>query len=425
MTKLLALLFFLITPFASAYAQCQSQIVTAEGSEPNNDTCIENWDACTYLMGVGAIFSPVNLTWYSDGTVCGGYPYGDLRIEGHNHAAGKMTIYVLLEASDSQRDTIFSGELTKRLTTRSIIWEGTASSPDGRSEPIYLKRSRFPPTDLSPIKIPTRTSEQTDLEFQYGAGHGAYYCGDGGCDAAGVFVVVNAGSEASFLTDLANSDIKHRDVTRVPETDSANICNIGPHNTRLDLGGNACFIVSPVPLFEPETTMALRQFDNVIYTRRFGGEATVDETSFMLEDGQLLINRNTVNTGALSALYNDTIAENSMSLQEFDSFLQISEPNALSWKIQSNRSVFDNIRLAHPNVEWWQFTLRLYVAQKNFGQYVLALEITDGKSGFAKAGELIADDALTGTISDEDMLHIHARLFAMISKNVPRHIFIP
>lgn len=424
--------------FASAVAaQIDERCLKPHDLTQTNPACVENFDACSYIMGFGTEFGAIQIVWLDTGDICG-WHYDGTRMDGTNFADGKLSVRLfeadtLNEWGAPAEDTSYSlrsaATLEKSLTESLVIWEGTTIDVGNniKSEPVFLQRARIidgedTSIDYEDLDVATRSALEAEANFRFNEGHGAYYCGDGGCDDNFVYVQVEPSKAEEYLSTLRASNF---DVIGVEWAEDNSWC-AGFHGAaREDL---LCSIVEAIPLRSPEVTMQLREIPGVVIAYRSGGAAGADATSFFLSTNEFLKDERTMDGFKAATVFDGAIR----SIYPNSALYEFSEPefsdNSLKWEIVGRSDALQRIQnpSREQKNEWWKVRVQLAILQKNAGDYFLSLGLPETKVttwGFSSTPS--ADKFATELTNDPRFLQFRNRLMSAIARGVPGEIFIP
>ncbi|MCW2307948.1 hypothetical protein [Rhodobium gokarnense] len=463
----------------SADFSCNTTLSPANDDPSSSNECLQELDRCTYRASIGSIFKPIYLIFYDNKLVCGGDPYGRLRIEGHNYEQGKIDIAVLEKIGgndyfeeNEKRKVIYRGALTKRITKELIIWEGYVRTPDGsEQQSAYIKRNRefrnifankfeSPPFGVWDKELIAQV-ENSDLEDGYIYSskelHGAYYCGDGGCEAEGIGVIVRKDEIDHFLARLKKSGLQYLSV-KFSTDDDRLFCYISSYGSQIyeriakTLGIEdeqdfydetnpeaakaakslkdefICIHVNAVPLHEPHVTMSLRKFPEVYAARRLGGGAGADAISFFVNGQTFLRDSNSLNFGRAIEVFGSALGTYYPSSSNYD----ISDPfvrnNSIFWNVKGRRVALEkrrNFSVAEA-AEWWKLRIQLFIAQKNFQEYVLVLNLPETRVTNWGFDSFPVDEKFEKELTnDPRFLDFRDRLIGVLTKEINDPVFIP
>ena len=490
----------------TAYAfsiNCNTVFKTNDYQISSKSKCLDYPDNCNYQLSVGAIFTPIYMYFYENDLVCGGYPYGRLRIEGHNHAEGKIKLSILEKIGGNEyveenenRKIIYQGDVTKRLTEELIIWEGFVYSLDGSErQPIYIKRIRSLPNEnvfytlkSNWVNLPIGSWDKEALSLVGATDfdsdivtkelHGAYYCGDGGCEPEGIGVLVKKTEVEEFLDRLNKSGLPYTRAELGKDNEDLLYCDVNESYNLISkrladeigvedeeelysnpelvpMGAShfssgdslaqseiqedsdrpaarlenefVCIHVYAVPLREPYVTMALREFPEVYVARRFGGGAGADAISFFLETQTLLSDTNSLNFKNAVEAFGSAMVNYFPNSPNYE----ISEPvfrnNSLFWNIKGRRTALEkrnNFSDAEA-AEWWKVRVQLLIAQKNFGDYILLLGLPETRTINWGLSSFPVDEKFTKELTnDQRFLDFRNRLIGALTKELNGMVFI-
>lgn len=445
-----AALVFLIAMFCSTLLRAETTDICLQetshwhGQQTNAD-CVHSSDNCTYIMGFGSIFAPIQLTWFQNGRVCG-WNYEGHRFSAINYADGKLSVKVYsAETSDETGSRIWKisylADLRKVVGDTHVIWEGNSNeTKEGGVEPVYVQRLRIfdessdesePLTPQSEAEVELIENEE-EHEKLFLSQHGAYYCGDGGCDDNFVYVAVLESKKNDFLRRIRTSNF---DIIDFKEINYNEHCSwlpealfVADQENKVDLGPLNCFKIEAIPLRSPEVTMKLRDLSEVAYARRTGGGAGADATSFFLETEEFLLDDRTLDGFKAATHFDEAIRNFFPSSDHYE----ISEPiftnNSLYWDVKGRGFALQKIKNPSPDqlAEWWKIRVQLVILQANAGEYFLSLGLPETRItswGFSSPpSDAKFEVELT---NDERFIAFRNRIMSAVAKNIKGSIFIP
>lgn len=402
-----------------------------------NAACIKNFDACSYIMGFGAEFGALQIIWLEDGAICG-WNYDGHRLDGRNSAPGKLSVRlfkpdVLNEWGGPANGTTFSlhstAKLKKTITEKMIVWHGSTEDVGFNINPelVFLQKRRFfereeKPSNEKFVDEYVKLKTKEDPDFYINEGHGAYYCGDGGCSDNHIFVYVDPSKSEEYMYRLKASNL---DVVSTVWSEDPEVCS-GLHvekNVNL-----LCSVVEAVPLRSPEVTMLLRDLPGVVTAYRSGGGAGADATSFFLSTNEFLKDSRTMDGFKAAAVFDKAIR----LAYPTSSYYEISDvefsDNSLKWNVIGRSDALQRVKNPSRDQknEWWKIRIQLAVLQKNAGEYFLSLGLPETRVttwGFSSTPS--ADKFVTELTNDRRFLEFRNRIMSAIAFGVPGNIEIP
>ena len=415
--------------------------------DPNN---VEGQEWRDYIFSMGSIFAPMAMVWDEGVGGC----VSALWEEGNTHfgAINRVVVrerrgtqalvhFFLAGSNDAPRSPVATATLNRKYSNGIVTWEGIAVSHDLMvGEPVYLKEQSY---HLQEPSKPDRSLKHlVDHDFRVGEGHGAYYCGDGGCDGPEVLTIVGKNDVASFKRDLNLSGFEYvnyyeiaDEFCEIPAITSA--YSSGFTRAHFDAEGNrvdpieldaVCFDVVAVPLREPQLTIALRSMPQVQFARRYGGMAGTYATSFSLSTLRFLDDYRNLDVLAASTFFDNALRK--YYLQD-DADIEVLAPvfrdNSLIWQLKGRRVAFEkraNFSGAD-EAEWWKIQIQMAIFQQNYGTYYLSLGLPETRVAYWGFDEFPADEKFEGgeLTNDERFLDFRDRLMGVLTKDVAGTMF--